>query len=77
MAVKRRPVWNYHKGVRTTLARWESYYICDRCGAEITEPNASKRKYCAECAKIVRREKAAERVKRHRRRKSEQNEPNN
>ena len=63
MAEKYRPIFNYHNGIRTTYKGMQKYYCCERCGMEITAPNAAKRKYCEECSEIVKKEKNAERMK--------------
>lgn len=70
MAVKTRPIFYYYEGKRASIARWERYYVCDRCGKEIDVPSG-KTKYCPECREIVKREKTAERVRKHRAKKAQ------
>lgn len=71
MAILERPKYKYHNGVRVRQIGFEQYVVCDRCGKEIDAPNAMKRKYCEECAAIVKREKNKERMKRFKERQAQ------
>ncbi len=75
MAIKTRPKYEYHNGVRVKQIGIEEYVVCDRCGKEVDAPNAKKRKYCEECAVIVKREMNKERMKRFKERQAQRDNP--
>lgn len=71
VAIMTRPKYEYHNGVRVKYIGIEQYVVCERCGKEIDVPNAKKRKYCEECASIVKREKNKERMARYKERQAQ------
>ncbi len=58
--------------VQVTPGLTEVTFTCERCGQEVTRQQASPGflpRYCDACAKIVKREKTAARVAKHRQQK--------
>ena len=58
--------WRYKKIAR---GHYLAVAICSLCGAEYTNGNVGASKFCPVCAAKVKREKTAERVKKHRERR--------